>query len=62
MWEKDLKKNGSLYMHNRITLWYGRNYHNIVNQLYINKTLKSEKKINKINSQKKENERKIVCE
>ena len=31
-------------MYNRITLLYSRNYHNIVNQLYLNKTLKNKKK------------------
>ena len=40
MWEKNLKKNGYVYMYNYITLLYSRNYHNIVNQLYFNRTLK----------------------
>ena len=31
-------------MYNWITLWYRRNYYNIVNQLYFNKTFKNEKK------------------
>ena len=33
-----------VYMYNWITLLYSRNYHNLVNQIYINQTLKSEKK------------------
>ena len=33
-------------MYNRITLLYSRNDHNMVNQLYFNKTSKSEKKYN----------------
>ena len=37
-----MKNNG--YKYNFITLFYSRNYHNIENQLYINKTLKSDKK------------------
>ena len=44
MWEKDLKENGWVYMYNWITSLYSRNYHNIINQLYFNKTLKNEKK------------------
>ena len=32
--EKNLKKNGCVYMHNGIILLCSRNYHNIVNQLY----------------------------
>ena len=40
---KNLKKNGCLYMDERITL-YSRNDHNIVSQLYLNKTLKNEEK------------------
>ena len=35
--EKNLKKNGCVYMYNWITLLFSRNYHNIVNQLYFNK-------------------------
>ena len=31
-------------MYNRIALLYSRNYHDIVNQLYFNTTLKNEKK------------------
>ena len=31
-------------MYNRITLLYRQNYHNIVNELYFNKTLKKDKK------------------
>ena len=40
MWGKNLKKNGCMYVYNWITLFYIRNYHNIVNQLYFNKNLK----------------------
>jgi len=42
VWEKNVKENGCVYMYNWITLLYSRNYHNIVNQLYCNKTLKKE--------------------
>ena len=38
MWGKNLKENGYVYMYNPITLLYSRNYHNLVNQLYSNKT------------------------
>ena len=34
---KNLKKNGCMYMYNRITLLYSRNY-NTINQLYFNIT------------------------
>ena len=44
MWEKNLKENECEYMYNWITLLYSRNYDNIVNQLYFNKTLKNDKK------------------
>ena len=44
MWEKNLKKNGYVYMYNWIILLNSRNFHNIVNQLYFNKTLKKWKK------------------
>ena len=37
MWEKNLKENGYVYMYDRITLLYSRNYHNLVNRLYFNK-------------------------
>ena len=37
IWEKNLKENGCVYMYNWITLLYSRNYHNTVNQLYVNK-------------------------
>ena len=43
--EKNLKKNGCVYVYNWITLLYSRNYHNIVNQLYFNKTLRIKKRI-----------------
>ena len=33
-----------MYMYNLITVWYSRNYHNIVNQPYFNKTLSNRKK------------------
>ena len=42
--EKNLKKNGCVYMYNCITVLHSRNYYDIVNQLYFNKTLKHEKK------------------
>ena len=32
IWEKNLLKNGHVYMHHLFTLLYGRNWHNIVNQ------------------------------
>ena len=32
------KKKGYVYMYNWITSLHSRNYHNIVNQLYFNKT------------------------
>ena len=35
---RNLKENGCVYMGNRITLSYSRNFHNIVNQLYLDKT------------------------
>ena len=44
MQEKNLKEKGYVYMHNCITLLCSRNYHNLVNQLYFNKTLKNETK------------------
>ena len=44
MWEKNLKENGGVYVYHRITFLYIRNYHNIVNRLYFNKTLKMRKK------------------
>ena len=40
---KNLKENGYVYMYNWIILLYSRNYHNIVDQLHFNKTLKNEK-------------------
>ena len=40
---KRIWKRLGVCMYNRITLWYRRNYHNLVNQLYLNKTLKNEK-------------------
>ena len=43
MWEKNLKENGCVYICNWITLLQSRNDHNLVNQLYFNKTLKNEK-------------------
>ena len=46
MWEENLKENGCMYMYNLITLLYNRNYYNIVNQLYFNKTLENEKNKN----------------
>ena len=39
-----MKKKGCVYMYNRITVLYSRNYHNIVINLYVSKTLKNEKK------------------
>ena len=42
--KQNLRKNGCVYMHNWITWLYSRNYLNIVNQLYFNKTFKNEKK------------------
>ena len=44
MQEKNLKKNECVYMYNWITLLYSRNYYNIVNEPYFNKTLKNRKK------------------
>ena len=41
---KESKENECVHMYNGITLLYSRNYHNLVNQLYFNKTLKSEDK------------------
>ena len=41
---KESEKNGCVYMYYKITLLYSRNYHNLINQLYFNKTLKNEKK------------------
>ena len=38
------KKNGYVYTFNGIILFYSRNFHNMVNQLYLNKTLKKGKK------------------
>ena len=35
---KNLKKNGCAYMYDSITLFYHKNYHNIIHQLYFNKT------------------------
>ena len=40
IWEKNLKKNGCVNAYNWITPLYSRNYHNIVNFLYFNKSLK----------------------
>ena len=40
--KKKKKKNGCASRYNWITLLYSRNYQNIVNQLYCNKTLKNE--------------------
>ena len=45
--EKNLKKNGCVYMRNWITVLHSRNYHNFVNQLYVSQTLNNE------NNQKK---------
>lgn len=45
MWEKNLEKNGYVYMCNWLTLLYKRNYHNIVNQWYFNKNLKNNTKL-----------------
>ena len=45
MWEKNLNENRCVSMYTWITLSYSRNYYNLVNQLYFNKTSKSEKKI-----------------
>ena len=42
-WEKNLKENGRVCIHN--TLLYSRNDLNAVNQFYVNKTLKNEKKL-----------------
>ena len=39
VWTADQERNG-----NGITLLYSRNYHTIVNQLYLNKTFKNEKR------------------
>ena len=43
LWEKNMKKNGYVYMYSCISLLYSRNYQNIANQLYLNTTLKNEK-------------------
>ena len=40
--EKESEKKGCMYMYNWIILLYSRDYHNIVNKLYFNKTLKNE--------------------
>lgn len=44
MHEKNLKENGCVHKCNWITLLYSRNYYNLVNQLYLNKSLKNEEK------------------
>ena len=44
IWEKNLKGNGCVYMRSWITLLYSRNYYNLINQLYFNKTFENEKK------------------
>ena len=41
MWEKNLKKSGYMYMSNWFTLFYGRNWQTILNQLYPNKNFKN---------------------
>ena len=41
-WKKNLKENGGVYMDHWITFLYRRSYHNLVNQLYFNETLKKE--------------------
>ena len=46
MWEKNLKEKGYVYMYNWTTLLHSWNYHNLVNQIYVNKTLKKFKKRN----------------
>ena len=38
MWGKNLKENGFVYVDDGITLLYSRNYHDLVNQLHLNKT------------------------
>ena len=43
-WEKNLKKNGCVYTYNWITLLYSKNDHNLVSQVYFNKTFKKFKK------------------
>ena len=43
-WWKNLNENGYTYMYNWILLLYSRSYHNLVNQLYFNKTLENGKK------------------
>ena len=43
IWRKNLKKNGRVYLYNWFTLLYSRIYHNIVNQLYVNKILNIKK-------------------
>ena len=47
VWEMNLKENGWVYKFNCITLLYSGNYHNILNQLYFNKTLKTDIKRSK---------------
>ena len=42
---EESEKEWCVYIYNWITLLYSRNYHNMVNQLYFNKTLKNEKSI-----------------
>ena len=37
-WEKNLRENGYVYMYDWIILLYSRNCHNLVSQLYFNKT------------------------
>ena len=44
MWEMNLRENGCVYMYNQIILLWSRNDHNIVDQLYFNKTLRKKKK------------------
>ena len=41
-------------MYNWITLLHSRNYHNTVNQLYFNRTVKNEKKKKKEKEERKE--------
>ena len=39
---KESERESCMYMYNGITLLYSRNYHNLVNQLWFNKTFKNE--------------------
>ena len=43
-WEKTLRENGYVYMHDWITLQYSRHYNDLVIQLYFNKLIKKERK------------------